>query len=227
MILAEPFTCTVPTDDAVKHAEITCIGRAPDNYEYLGTVSDWCVVGLTILLVIGAFLAVRKAHQTLKQMRSDAQESREAERIIRETAAFDEYSKALFDACTSYPNDTDAQHVAWARTWAKYLPYLRIRNVDIARVARKANKHMRHVFIANSIANSSRNPKHYEYKDLDEAGKAVSDNLAPHALLITKVLSKWHTGEITTRKAVHRLAKIGADLKRLADDPVQFDEDEV
>lgn len=75
MDTAEAFVCTVPSDSAVKNAELTCVGRSPDNFEVVGTVSDWFIVALTALLVIGAFMAWHKAKQTLSRMEQDASEA--------------------------------------------------------------------------------------------------------------------------------------------------------
>lgn len=68
----ERFACTVPAGPVIKKTEITCFGTAPDNYEVFGSVTDWLLVGLTALLVLGAFLAWKKAQQTLERMEADA-----------------------------------------------------------------------------------------------------------------------------------------------------------
>lgn len=77
----ERFSCTVPSDQAVKGTEITCLGTAPDNYEVVGTVADWATVILTLLLVIAAAAAWFVTWSTLKQMRDDGKkaDSRHAE----------------------------------------------------------------------------------------------------------------------------------------------------
>lgn len=72
MIIAEGFECVVPSDDAAKGTVINCVGTSPDNYLVLGDLATWATAIFTLFLVVGAFMAWRKAKETLDQMRCDA-----------------------------------------------------------------------------------------------------------------------------------------------------------
>lgn len=98
----ERFACTVPAGPVVKKTEITCLGTAPDNYEIFGTVTDWFLVGLTALLVLGAFLAWHKAKQTLDQMIADSKDA--DNRLVKDIQSREshEYTQKLHEAMFEY-----------------------------------------------------------------------------------------------------------------------------
>lgn len=98
----ERFSCTVPSAQAVKGTEITCLGTAPDNYEIFGTVTDWLLVILTAALVLGAFLAWHKAKQTLDQMIDDSNNA--DERLLKDIQSREkhEYTQKLHEAMFEY-----------------------------------------------------------------------------------------------------------------------------
>ena len=98
----ERFACTVPSAQAVKDTEITCYGTAPDNYEVVGTVSDWVLIILTALLVLGAFMAWFKAKQTLNHMIDDSKDA--DDRLLKDIQSREshEYTQKLREAMFEY-----------------------------------------------------------------------------------------------------------------------------
>lgn len=98
----ERFSCTVPSAQAVKGTEITCLGKAPDNYEIFGTFTDWLIVVLTAALVAGAFMAWHKAKQTLDQMIDDSKDA--DDRLVKDIQSREhhEYTQKLREAMFEY-----------------------------------------------------------------------------------------------------------------------------
>ncbi|MBF6671581.1 hypothetical protein H6F58_07020 [Glutamicibacter sp. FBE19] len=215
----------MPTNNAVKHTEINCIGRAPDNYEYLGTVADWFIVILTVILALVAGYAAFKAHQTLKQMRDEADEARESDRNMRTIDAFDKYTQALISLCDKFPNESNADFSAWHRSKAQYFPYLRISDQELAGVVKQIDDLIGGLFEAHTMANSIKKPKIFEYKHLGKEAQVVMDHLPDCALEITSVLAAWHLGDASDEFTAIEMEQLSLRLDELLSDPIGYSEE--
>ncbi|MGL3805861.1 hypothetical protein ACSYDW_07150 [Paeniglutamicibacter sp. R2-26] len=97
MILTETLECTVPSPNAVKDAVIYCVTNPTNGPDISGSVADWAMVLITILLAALATLAWHEAKKSadamekqLHQMKTDSEAV--AERAQQDFVAAEERS---------------------------------------------------------------------------------------------------------------------------------------
>lgn len=214
----ERFVCTVPAGPVVKKTEITCFGTAPDNYEVVGTVADWAIVVLTLLLVIAAAAAWFVTWSTLKQMREDSEkaESRHTQDLEQrhEADVAKIQGDALFELLGCYSDLDEA---------------MRVDKDSINRVAIRLRVAEQKFSMVNAFATYPQAFTDFNDCMLGLAYAAHDPVLSQHGAFSAyrkltwakfSVFSKFYRGEFTAEGLMEELEKLISE--KMGDDPYLY-----